>query len=503
MQATLVDVSPALSQEHPVTNSIGSETPPAVSDGEPRPGVLPRRLGLVALTFLIVAWNAPIAAMAGFQQLAVGFGNGIGAPVSFVVAGLILLVFAVGFIGMTPHVKNPGAFYCYIVDGLGKAPGLGGAFVATTAYLLFAAGSYVYLGLIIVDMTTRLFGEPILTWQVWAFVSIAVITVLGLLRIDLSMKVIGALVALECVIVVLWEAAVLIQGGPEGYSAATFTVDSFTSGPVGIGVLFAMLCMIGFEGAACFRDETKNPEKTVRRATYTAIILMTTLAAIGCWVYIISTGPSVVVDAALSDPVGSFFTSIETYLGNVFVHLVTIILVTSQAAAIISIQGNGSRYLFALGRDRVLSPKLASVHPKLQSPHVAVLALAAVCLVALIGIVASGVDSVQAYATLTGAGIYFMLPLLITTSISIMVYFRRHPDLKPGIWVSTVAPLVSAIALITLFVLCTQNLTILTVTDTGALIAEVGLVVVAAIGVGLAVVYKRSRPEVYESIGNQ
>ncbi len=73
-----------------------------------KPGVLPRRLGFVALTFLIVAWNAPIAAMAGFRRLAVGFGNGIGAPVSFIVAGLILAVFAVGFIGMTPHVKNPG-----------------------------------------------------------------------------------------------------------------------------------------------------------------------------------------------------------------------------------------------------------------------------------------------------------------------------------------------------------------------------------------------------------
>ena len=487
-----------------MTKSISSEVPPANTGADGvKAGVLPRRLGLVALTFLIVAWNAPIAAMAGFQQLAVGFGNGIGAPVSFLVAGVILAVFAVGFIGMTPHVKNPGAFYCYVVDGLGRVPGLGGAFVATSAYLLFAAGTYVYLGLIIVDMTKRLFGEPVLTWQVWAFVALVIVTVLSLLRIDLSMKVIGSLVVVECIIVVLWEAAVFIKGGPEGYSPATFTFSSFTSGPVGIGVLFAMLCMIGFEGGACFRDETKNPEKTVKYATFAAIGLMTVLAAIGCWVYIISTGPSKVVQAAVSDPVGSFFTSIDTYLGNVFVHLVTVILVTSQFAALISIQGNGSRYLFALGRDRVLPRRLASVHPKLQSPHVAVLTLSAICLVALVGIVASGIDSVQAYATLTGAGIYFMVPLLIITSIAIMVFFRRNPEHRPSIWVSTVAPVVSAVALLTLFVLCTQNLTILTVTDTGAVIAEVGLVVVAAVGAGLALFYKRSRPDVYANIGNQ
>lgn len=485
-----------------MTSSVGNDVPPTDTGGA-KPGVLPRRLGVFALTFLIIAWNAPIAAMAGFQQLAVGFGNGVGAPVSFIVAGLILLVFAVGFIGMTPHVKNPGAFYCYIVDGLGRAPGLGGAFVATAAYLLFAAGSYVYLGLIFVDMTTRLFGAPVLTWQAWAFITLVVITALGLLRIDLSMKVIGVLVVIECVLVLLWEAAVLIKGGPEGYSAHTFTMDAFTSGPVGIGILFAMLCMIGFEGGACFRDETKNPEKTVRRATYSAIAVMSVLAAVGCWVYIISTGPSTVVEVASTDPVGSFFASIETYLGNVFVSIVTVILVTSQSAAIISIQGNGSRYLFALGRDRVLPAKLASVHSKLESPHVAVLTLAGVCLVALVAIVATGVDAVQAYATLTGSGIYFMLPLLITTSIGIAVFFRRHPETGVNIWVGLVAPVAAAVIFVILFVLTTQNLTILTVTSTGALIAEVTLVVVALSGVALALHYKRSKPDVYATIGNQ
>lgn len=267
--------------EH-LDDRVSVATPP------PGKGTLPRRLGLITLMFLIVAWNAPIASMAGFQQLAVGFGNGVGAPVSFLVAGLILLLFAVGFIGMSHHVKNPGAFYCYIVDGLGKALGLAGAFVATAAYILFAAGSYVYLGLIIVDMTTRLFGAPVLTWQVWSFVALVIITRLGLLRSDTSVKVIGVMVVLECAVVAIWQFVVLIHGGPEGYSPQSFTPNSFLSGSVGVGVLFAMLTMIGFEGGACFRDETKDPAKTVGRATYGAIGFMAVFYAIGCWVYVIT-----------------------------------------------------------------------------------------------------------------------------------------------------------------------------------------------------------------------
>jgi hypothetical protein len=66
-----------------------------------------------------------------------------------------------------------------------------------------------------------------------------------------------------------------------------------------------------------------------------------------------------------------------------------------------------------------------------------------------------------------------------------------------------VAPVISAVALIVLFVLTTQKLTILTVTSTGALVAEVALVLVAASGFLLALFYKRTRPDVYDSIGNQ
>lgn len=474
-----------------------------VADHDVTAGVLPRRLGVLALTVLIVAWNAPIAAMAGFQQLAVGLGNGVGAPLSFLVAGLILILFAVGFIGMTKHVKNPGAFYCYIVDGLGRIPGLAGGFVATAAYILFAAGSYVYFGLVVVDTTTRLFGAQVGTWQLWSFVGLVVITGLGLLRIDLSLRVIGVLVVLECVAVAAWELVVLFRGGPEGYSPQTFTLDAFLSGPVGLGVLFAMLTMVGFEGGACFRDETVNPDRSVRRATLSAIIFLSVLYTIGCWVYIITQGPSRVVEVATTDPVGSFFTSIETYLGAVVVKLVAVILVTSQVAAIISIQGNGSRYLFALGRDRVLPARLAKVHPRLESPYVAVLTLATVSLIALIAVVVAGGDPVQSYAALTGAGIYFLVPLLIATSVAIVVFFRRHREIETSAWVAVIAPVLAAIALVVLFVLVSLNLTVLTVTTVGAVSAVVALAVVIAAGLLLAVHYRRNRPETYLSIGNQ
>src|ERR1700722_9504977 len=62
---------------------------------------LPRRLGVPALVLVVVAFSAPLVTMAGFSQLCVGYGNGIGAPVSYLVAGALLLIFSVGFVGMS------------------------------------------------------------------------------------------------------------------------------------------------------------------------------------------------------------------------------------------------------------------------------------------------------------------------------------------------------------------------------------------------------------------
>jgi len=463
--------------------------------------ILPRRLGVLGLVALIIAWNAPVAAMAGFQQLTVGLGNGVGAPVMFIVAGVILLLFAVGFVAMSKHSPNPGAYYRYVVDGLGKPAGLAAAFLSTTAYIVFVPGTFLFLGLIFTDMTARLFGDPVGNWQVWSLISAGIILVLGLLRVDLSMRVIGVLVVVEVVLVALWQGAILLQGGPDGYSPESFQASEIFSGSIGLAVLFAMLTLIGIETCACFRDEAHDPDRSVARATYIGVTFLMLFYALGSWVYIISQG-SDVVDVALTDPVGSFFNSVDSYLGSFFVTAITVALVTSQLAATNALMAMAARYLHALGRDRALPKQLARVHNKLESPYVAVLTVMLISVAAVIAAIASDVDVVAAYAGMTGTGIYLLLPMLVLTALSVIVYFRRNPELSPGPWVSIVAPGLAAIALVVLFVLVTRELQTLTVTPTGANIAMVAAVAVPLAGFLLGLYYKRTKPEVYERIGN-
>lgn len=475
----------------------GAMSNPAAAPDAPGKSALPRRLGLASLILIVVAFNSPMATMAGFAQLSIGFGNGVGAPVSFLLAGTILAIFAAGFLGMSRHVDNPGAFYRLIIAGLGRSPGLAGAFLATTAYILLCVGSYPYMGLVAVDFMTRMTGAEVLPWQAWTIVFLLLITTLGLLRADVSMNLLGLLVCLEVALVALWEAAVIVRGGPEGYSLSSYAPSTFLHGSPGLGVLFSMLTMTGIEVAVCFRDETRDPETTVSRATFIAIGFLALFYSLGTWAYIVALGPSHAVHAAATNPVGSFVDSVQRYLGNAFVTITSLTVMTSTIVSINAIQGAGSRYLYALGRDRVLPPVLGAVHPRLESPHAAVLAVAVVSLATLVVIFVLGVNPVTAYAGLTGMGIYFILPLLILTSVAILAFYRRRPDGSVDRWSGMVAPATAAVLLSAIFVLTTANLQLLVSSPAMALASIIGVLAVPAAGFSLAIYLRRNRPEIY------
>ncbi|MBA2456976.1 MAG: amino acid permease, partial [Nocardioidaceae bacterium] len=94
-------------------------------------------MGLGGVLFIAVANAAPITAMTGNVPIAVGFGNGIGAPAGYLVATIVLTLFAVGFVAMARHITTAGAFYGFITQGLGQVWGMASGALAAMAYIVF------------------------------------------------------------------------------------------------------------------------------------------------------------------------------------------------------------------------------------------------------------------------------------------------------------------------------------------------------------------------------
>src|ERR1700723_2812267 len=104
-------------------------------------------IGLGGVLFLTVTGSAPISAMLFNTPIVVGFGQGVGAPATFIFAAIVLTIFSVGYVAMARKKTTAGGFYSYISHGLGRELGIGTGFGTLVAYSVFEAslaGGFAY-----------------------------------------------------------------------------------------------------------------------------------------------------------------------------------------------------------------------------------------------------------------------------------------------------------------------------------------------------------------------
>ena len=160
-----------------------------------------------------------------------------------------------------------------------------------------------------------------------------------------------------------------------------------------MGILFAILSFVGFEATAVFRDEAKDPDRTIPRATYISLISIGVFYTVSSWVLISANGESGIVANATENPGTILQSTTQAYLGAAGGHIVQLLFVTSLFACILSFHNIASRYLFQLGARGVLAARLGNAHPVLGAPSAAsVVASAAVALLIAAAAVALGPD---------------------------------------------------------------------------------------------------------------
>ena len=106
------------------------------------------RLGVPSVVFFGVAGAAPLTVILGAVTTIYAVVGSTVVPVSYLVAAAILAVFTVGFVAMSRHIVNSGAFYSYISQGLGRVTGVGAAFVALPAYAVMQIGLFGLFGVV-------------------------------------------------------------------------------------------------------------------------------------------------------------------------------------------------------------------------------------------------------------------------------------------------------------------------------------------------------------------
>jgi amino acid transporter len=450
------------------------------------------------IVLLVVAAAAPLACVVGTVPLAFALGDGAGLPAVFVFAGVVLLCFSAGYAAMSRRIVHAGGFYTYVRLGLGRPLAVAAGLVAVVSYNAAAIGLTGAFGYF-ARLTVADWGLT-LPWEVWTGLAVAVVAVLGYRQIDVSARVLSVLMAAEIGVLAVLDVAILADRGLRALPGASFQPHTVFSGALGVSVMFAFMSFIGFESAALYGEEARNPTRAVPRATYASVVVIAGFYALTAWVAVGAEGPDKVRGSA-GEQLGNLFFSLSTrYVSSTMSSVMQALLCTSMLAATLALHNAANRYTFVLSRDRLLPARLGRAHPRHSSPHRASAVQSGLTVVVVAAFAAGGLDPYTSLATsLLGLGTLGIVALQAAAAVAVVGFFRRRDD---GHWWRTVlAPLIGAAGLIASTVLLVDNFPLLTGTSATAVNALPWLLAAAAVGgLGYALWLRRGRPAVYRGI---
>lgn len=478
------------------TSASPGEASLRVSDSTSQAGHLQRILTTPKIIFLVIAAAAPLTAMVGTVPLAFALGDGPGFPAIFVFAGLTLLCFSVGYAAMSRQIVNAGGFYTYLASGLGKPVALAGGVIAVISYPAVTIGMIGAFGYF-AHLVAAEHGAGAVPWEAWAGAAIVAMGVLGYRQIDLSAKVLSVLLTAEIGILAALDLGVLGHHGAAALPLTSFNPRTFVAAGIGVSMMFAFMSFIGFESAAMYGEETRDPRRSVPLATYGSVIVITVFYAVTSWAAVGAVGPAHVKGVAARQLGNLFFVLSNRNLDAQATTFMQVFMCTSLFAGVLALHNAGNRYIFALGRERVLPGFLGVTHSRCRSPHRASLAQTAVIVAVVTAFAAAGLDPYVNLATsMLGIGTVGIIVLQAAASASVLPFFWRRADRHW--WRTGLAPALGMAGLLVALVLLVMNFTVVTGTSNPVVTALPWLLFAAA-GAGFcyALWMRAARPDRY------
>lgn len=324
------------------------------------PVVLKRQIGLWACFFYGVGILLPIAPVPVYGVI-VGVSNGH-AALSYFVAMFAMAFSAWTYGQMGAEFPVAGSSYTFVSRGLGSHLGFLAGWAILVDYLLMPALNYLVLGLYL----NALFPSIPTIYIVW--VAIVVTCIINLIGIKSLANINGILTVFGFLVGAYFIYAckvVLNQHVGTGFSAvALYNPKTFTWRGLLTGSSIAAFSYIGFDVMTTLAEETKEPRKTLPRATLMVCFIMglfytlfTFVAqAVHPSIEFVSTGVEILDVALIAG-------------GATVKNAICIAMVAGALAYSIDMMAAVSRLLFGMGRDGVLPKKIFGyIHPKTYVP---------------------------------------------------------------------------------------------------------------------------------------
>lgn len=468
------------------------------------------RLGATSASFVAMAVPAPLLVVTALLPAMIGLA-GEGLLIAIAASTLIALAFCPGFAALSRQIRRQGGSYAYVAAVLGTRTGVGSAAVAVFTYALLLFATCAVFGFHAREFFKGLgFALP---WYSFAFAGVLIAGVLAYKRVEVSARTIALVVGFQLALVLFVSVRVFVDRWPFVVPAGALDAPFVEAGGFPLAVMLAFVCFGGLTSCAAYREELREPVRTIPRATFAAVGTLGLLYLLTVAAMLVGQGAPRGEKAPRSEGVSGAFADLATeHSGAGITTLIAGLTVFAAFAMLLALHNLVTRYLYSLGRDRVLAASLGAAHPERRSPYrassyVTVLELSSVLLVGMITDLKA--DGAAAYALAIraiGVGAIGIVGLLTLTSLAVLVYFIRNRPaaVAEGVWRAAIAPGLAVAGMCTVFAFSWSNVEALI--GAGAVAsALIALLVPIAFAAGCvyANVLRARRPQVFARVGGE
>jgi amino acid transporter len=292
----------------------------------------------------------------------------------WLLGGAISLCGALSVAELAAALPETGGWYVYLRESWGR---LAGFLFGWAELVLIRASATGAISTVFSEYLLRSLGyNPSTDESATGYV--AAVTIVGAAVVNIRGVRLGAAIAgistaakfTALTLLVLLSA---VLGARAGASTANFTAaaGAVDAGLFGLALISVLWAYDGFADLSFAAGEVREPGWTLPRAIVvgTVAIVAIYVAANASYLYV---SP---VEAVAKSPLIAADT-MQAMVGPIGVALVSVVVTISTFGALMSVMLTAPRVFFAMAADRLFFQRVAAVHPRYGTPHVAI-ALAA------------------------------------------------------------------------------------------------------------------------------
>ena len=331
---------------------------------------LTRRLGLWAAIGIVVG----VTIGSGIFRTPASIASRVPDPTLmlgvWIAGGVITLAGALSVAELAASLPQTGGWYVYLRESWGR---LAGFLFGWSELVLIRASANGAISTVFSEYLFRSIGYDTVVYAAAtdyvAAAAIIVAAIINIRGVQLGALVAGASSVAKFGALVLLVLASFALGGGAGASTANFTAaaGAVDAGLFGLALISVLWAYDGFADVSSAAGEVRDPQRTLPRA-----IVAGTLAIIG--IYVAANAAYLYVNPLERMGVSPLIAAdtMQALFGQVGVAFVSIVVTISTFGALIAIMLSAPRIFFAMADDRLFFRRIASVHPRYGTPHVAI-----------------------------------------------------------------------------------------------------------------------------------